>query len=102
MIELMRLDEDEFERRFRGTALERTKRVGLLRNVAVALGNWGAPEAVPVLTSALGDSEPLVRAHAVWALGRIGSAPAITAVEQHAARDPHPWVVEEIGQVPRS
>jgi epoxyqueuosine reductase len=37
-----------------------------LRNVAVALGNWGSPEAVPVLIAALSDAEPLVRAHAAW------------------------------------
>jgi hypothetical protein len=33
--------------------VKRTKRRGLLRNVAVALGNWGSPEAVPVLAGSL-------------------------------------------------
>ena len=53
--------------------MKRTKRRGLLRNVAVALGNWGSPEAVPVLAQSLSDAEPLVRGHAAWALGWIAS-----------------------------
>ena len=53
--------------------VRRAGRAGLLRNVCVALGNWGADEAVPPLTAALEDPEPLVREHAAWALGRVGS-----------------------------
>ncbi|MET0397135.1 MAG: tRNA epoxyqueuosine(34) reductase QueG [Longimicrobiaceae bacterium] len=73
LIELMGLTQEEFSRRFKGSAVKRTKRRGLLRNVAVALGNWGLPEAVPVLVEALSDAEPLVRGHAAWALGCIAS-----------------------------
>jgi epoxyqueuosine reductase len=73
LIELMGMDQAEFSRRFKGSPVKRTKRRGLLRNVAVALGNWGSPEAVPVLAAALDDDEPLIRGHAAWALGRIGS-----------------------------
>ncbi len=73
LIELMGMTQEEFSRRFKGSAVKRTKRRGLLRNVAVALGNWGSPEAVPVLVEALSDAEPLVRGHASWALGRIAS-----------------------------
>ncbi|HLL45058.1 MAG TPA: tRNA epoxyqueuosine(34) reductase QueG [Longimicrobiaceae bacterium] len=73
LTELMLLSQEEFSRRFKGSAVKRTKRRGLLRNVAVALGNWGSPEAVPVLAESLSDAEPLVRGHAAWALGRIAS-----------------------------
>jgi epoxyqueuosine reductase len=72
LIGLMRMSQEEFSRRFRNSPVKRAKRRGLLRNVAVALGNWGSPEAVPVLSEALIDEEPLVRGHAAWALGRIG------------------------------
>ena len=51
-----------------------------MRNVAVALDNWGAPEAVPAHAVALGDEEPLVRGHAAWALGRIGTEAARQAL----------------------
>jgi epoxyqueuosine reductase len=73
LIELMEMSQEEFSRRFKGSAVKRTKRRGLLRNVAVALGNWGSPEAVPALADALSDEEPLVRGHTAWALGRIAS-----------------------------
>ena len=73
LIELMGVDQEEFSRRFRKSPVKRAKRRGLLRNVAVALGNWGAAEAVPVLAEALSDEEPVIRGHAAWALGRIAS-----------------------------
>jgi epoxyqueuosine reductase len=71
LVELMGLTEEEFGARFSGSPVKRAKRRGFLRNVAVALGNWGSPDAVPVLALALEDEEPLVRGHAAWALGEI-------------------------------
>jgi len=72
LIELMALDEEGFRRRFRGTPLMRAKRKRLLRNVAVAVGNWGDPAVLPLLTKAQHDPEWLVREHATWAVERIG------------------------------
>jgi len=71
LMELMGLSDDEFGARFSGSSIKRAKRCGFLRNVAVALGNWGSRDAVPVLARALDDSEPLIRGHAAWALGQI-------------------------------
>ena len=72
LLELMALDEEGFHRRFRGSPIERAKRRGLLRNVAVALGNGKNPAARPALAEALLDPEPLVREHAAWALEQMG------------------------------
>jgi epoxyqueuosine reductase len=96
LIELMGMDQAEFLRRFKGSPVKRAKRRGLLRNVAVALGNWGSPEAVPVLAAALGDDEPLIRGHAAWALGRIGTPEAVAALERLRAVTDDAWVKEEI------
>jgi len=74
LLSLINLDEDSFRQRFQGTPVWRARRRGLLRNAAVALGNWGDPAAVPALTQALSDPEPLVRGHAAWALERLGIA----------------------------
>jgi len=71
LIELMEASEEEFRRRFRGTPITRAKRRGLMRNVAVALGNLGDPTARPVLQLALDDVEPLVVEHAAWALEQL-------------------------------
>lgn len=68
---LISLTEEEFRYRFRRTPVLRAKRRGLLRNVAVALGNWGDPAAGDALRAALRDEEPLIREHAAWALNEI-------------------------------
>jgi len=71
LLDLIGLRDDEFRTRFRRTPLWRARRRGLLRNVAVALGNWGSPRAIPALKRALDDPEPLIREHAAWALTQI-------------------------------
>ena len=79
MIPLLALDDEGFRERFRPQPIKRAKRRGLLRNVC-ALGNIGDPVAIPALTGALEDAEPLVRGHAAWALGRIGGVGACAAL----------------------
>jgi epoxyqueuosine reductase len=71
LVELMGLSEEEFSSRFSGSPIKRAKRRGFLRNVAVALGNWGSREALPALVEALEDPDALVRGHAAWALGEV-------------------------------
>lgn len=72
LLDLISLDEAAFRARFKDSPLKRAKRRGLLRNVCVALGNWGHRRAVPALRRAATDPEPLVRRHARWALAHIG------------------------------
>jgi epoxyqueuosine reductase len=85
LIDWMTMTQEEFSARFKGSPIKRAKRRGLLRNVAVALGNWGSPEAVPALAVALNDEEPLIRGHAAWALGRIGTEAARRALRGREA-----------------
>src|SRR5262249_5296783 len=68
---VLALSEEEFRRRYRGTALFRPKRRGLARNAAIVLGNSGDPAALPALRRALADPAPLVREAAAWAIERI-------------------------------
>ena len=76
LIPLLGLSDDEFHARFRGSPITRAKRRGLLRNVAVALGNLRDLRALPALEAALHEADPLVRSHAAWALGRLGGSSA--------------------------
>jgi epoxyqueuosine reductase len=69
---LLELDREEFRARFRGSALTRTKRAGLLRNAAIVLANRGDRRAVGVLERALGDEDAVVRHAAAWALAKLG------------------------------
>jgi epoxyqueuosine reductase len=97
LVELMRLSEEEFAVRYADSPLARTKRRGLLRNVAVALGNWADPAAVPALIDGLNDHDPLVRGHAAWALGRIDRPQAVRALEFRLELEDDGWVRTEIG-----
>ena len=108
LLDLLALDEDGFRRRFRNSPVQRAKRRGLLRNVCVALGNWGDPVAVPGLVEALNDPESLIRGHAAWALGQIGQRTAVrgqrsevadqirTALDIRRAIETDPFVRSEI------
>jgi|SRR5579875_857883 epoxyqueuosine reductase len=95
--DLLMLDEEGFRGRFRNSAIKRAKRRGLLRNVAVALGNTGNPDAVAVLAEAMRrEGEPLVRAHVAWALGRLGGRQAHRALRDAAAVEADAAVKMEI------
>ena len=68
------LTNDQFQAKYAGYPVIRTKRSGLLRNIAVAIGNARQPESISHLKEVLeGEPDPLVRAHAAWALGQIGT-----------------------------
>ncbi len=96
LLSLINMTQAEFSKRFKGSPIKRSKRRGFLRNVAVALGNWKHPAAVPALKKALNDDESLVREHAAWALGQIGGGPARTALQARLGVETHPEVIREI------
>ncbi|HEV8725794.1 MAG TPA: tRNA epoxyqueuosine(34) reductase QueG [Candidatus Binatia bacterium] len=102
LIPLLSLGAAEFRRRFRGSPILRAKRRGFLRNVAVALGNIKSREAIPALMNALDDGEPLVRGHAAWALGQIGSKLAIEALERRIQIERDAEVRSEIADAIRT
>ncbi len=90
------MTQDEFGATYFGTPVPRTKRRGLARNAAVALGNIGTVDDIPVLHRALsGHDEPLVRGHAAWALGRLGTAGSRDALDRSLRLDPDPSVRAE-------
>jgi epoxyqueuosine reductase len=73
--DLAALDADAFRARFQHSPIKRAKRRGLLRNVAVALGNSGDPSHRPLLERLAADEDPLIREHALWALQRLNGKP---------------------------
>ncbi len=97
LVGLLELTQEEFSARFKGSAIKRTKRHGLARNAAIALGNARDPRTVPPLAKALGqDPEPVVRGSAAWALGRIRTPEALEALHEARRTEADPTVVEEI------
>lgn len=68
LIDLAYLSEEAFKQKFAHTPIIRSKRRGLLRNVAVALGNWGSDEAKNALRVLAADPDPIIAEHAQWGL----------------------------------
>ncbi len=93
---LLGLNEEDFGTRFRGSPVRRAGWAGLLRNACVALGNSGSRAAIPALSKALAHPAALVRGHAAWALGRLGGASALDALDQALLDEREPSVLEEI------
>lgn len=83
--ELAALTPDEFRAAFRATPLWRSKYQGLLRNVAVAMGNSGDPRHIASLGRLSRSGDPVIRSHAEWALERIACRPG-----QQCPQEPGP------------
>jgi epoxyqueuosine reductase len=95
--ELLTLSEAEFQARFGATAVARAKRRGLARNAAVALGNSANPAAADALAEALAShDEPLVRAHAAWALASVNAAQVAGLLSRARRHEKVPPVLREI------
>lgn len=99
LTELLDLTPERFAALFKGTAIKRVKLAGLLRNACVVAGNLGATECRSQLCR-LADpapetgvaAVPLVRAHAVWALARLGER---SVLEAWVGRETDPLVAAE-------
>jgi epoxyqueuosine reductase len=110
LTELLTLDEAGFRARFGASALRRTRRRGLARNAALALGNrladteqGGAPvapserkAAAAALVTALADPEPVVRGAAAWAIAQSRLAEARDALSAALLREADASVREEL------
>lgn len=94
---LLKMSEQEFRDVYRGTAVLRTKRRGLARNAAVALGNSGGTADLAILEEALAcHGEPLVRGHVAWAMARIAGSAAEPVLIRRLTLDTDPTVRDEI------
>lgn len=66
------------------------------RNAAIALGNTGLAEHIPVLDQAMDNPEELVRGYAAWGLGRIGGEKAQSILERRLNKESSSYVTSEI------
>lgn len=97
LTDVLAISSDEFRETYRHTAVSRTKRRGLARNAAVALGNTANGNAVDALARSLTEhDEPLVRAHSAWALGALGTKSAARALHARLRSERIPPVQTEI------
>lgn len=96
LLDLLTLDETAFRTRYTHSPIKRIGRGRFLRNVCVAVGNWGSPSVIPALTDLLQDAEPLVRGHAAWALGQIREETTRLMLSQALGREADEKVREAI------
>lgn len=97
--ELMYMTNEQFSARFKHSPIKRIKRRRLLRNVAIALGNIGASadaECIAALLHGITDSEPLIRAHSVWALRQIGGENSLKALRRLKEIETEKIVLDEL------
>ncbi len=98
LVDLLRLRSGAFKRRYAKTAMGWRGAAVLRRNAAIALGNALDRSAVdPLIESLRSDPHPMVRGHVAWALGRIGSPRAVSALRGHYATERDDDVRAEIG-----
>jgi epoxyqueuosine reductase len=90
--ELLGLTRSRFAEVFRGTAIKRLRWTGLLRNACVVAGNSGDPGLVDALVPLASHESPVVRAHAVWAVRRLGGD---SRIADRALQETDPLVREE-------
>jgi epoxyqueuosine reductase len=96
LAELAELDDAGFRRLFSKNPVKRLGRDRFLRNVLIALGNAGDPTLLASVRPRLDDASPLVRAMAVWALGRLASPEVFAAERQRRlAEEDDPEVAAE-------
>ncbi|HEY1848493.1 MAG TPA: tRNA epoxyqueuosine(34) reductase QueG [Opitutaceae bacterium] len=72
--DLLEMTPARFAEAFRRTAVKRIKLTGLLRNACVAAGNSGDSSLIGPLLALAAHPSAIVRAHAVWAVHRLGAA----------------------------
>jgi epoxyqueuosine reductase len=77
--EVLELTPERFAEVFRKTAIKRVKLAGLLRNACVVAGNTAAHDCLDVLARLAAHASPVVRAHAVWAVRRLGADELLVA-----------------------
>ena len=73
LADLLSLDDAGFRQVFAGSPIKRIGRNRMVRNAAIAAGNSGRAELVPVLTRLVRDADPVVAEAAGWALARLAS-----------------------------
>ncbi|HVU23146.1 MAG TPA: tRNA epoxyqueuosine(34) reductase QueG, partial [Opitutus sp.] len=93
--EILALTPERFAEVFRRTAIKRLKLPGLLRNACVVAGNSGDASLLPAVAKLATHASALVRAHAVWAVFRLGGSGADEFLREARAAERDPAVLAE-------
>ncbi len=98
LLKILDLDEEIWKNNFSKTLMGlmmRDKKY-LLRNAAIALGNFRDQRALTALSRLLEKGAAEVRGYAAWALGRIGSPEALSHLQAALPYEQDPLIEDEI------
>lgn len=97
LADFLSMDDREYQSITRGSPLKRAKRLGLQRNATVVAGNMENHASVPVLkTTLIQNPNPMLRAHAAWALAKIMGDLSNEALRIALSLEEDPMAVNEI------
>jgi len=97
LIELVNISNADFNTSIKRSAAGWIGRNRLRRNAIIALGNLKNPDAAPALKNALRSRSGMIRAHAAWALGRLGPE-QVPVLESRLRYEDDPDVILELQQ----
>lgn len=95
LAELVHLDDTSFRTVFAGSPVKRIGRDRFVRNALIAIGNSNDATLAEGLEPLCQDPSPLVRAMAVWALGRLSPSKALRCRENILEQETDPDVRRE-------
>ena len=81
LVELLGSSDDDLRNRFAHFYLPKNDADVLRRNALVVLGNQADPRNIGALAGYLGHRNPVLRAHAAWALSRMGDERTMAALQ---------------------
>ncbi len=87
LIPLFRMNKIDFAELFGKSAAFWVGRSTIQRNALVALGNSGNTASLPVIYQALSDHRPIIRAHAAWAVAKLGGQKALGVLLRHGSKE---------------
>lgn len=93
---ILTLSNSQFKSEYGDTAFGWCGKKTIQRNALIALGNQKAEEATSLIIGFLEHPDYVLRVHAAWALGEIGTDKAITAIKERLIIEKHPQVIEEL------
>jgi epoxyqueuosine reductase len=102
LLEVLGVSEEQFQSKYKRTPLARAKRHGLIRNAVLVIGWQRLQAAVEPLERLLGNEEEILRAAAVWALGRIGNKRAVELLQKLLETEQHSLIRSTIRQALKS
>ena len=96
LLEELSLTEDIFKQKYNRTPILRVSYERHLRNIIIAAGNSRNQKFIKPLKELFASDSEIIRAHAAWALGVIGSEECFLILRSHLPFENNPFVKDEL------